>query len=206
MVIKRIRGQLYDQLYTIGRMQLQEEYITIDEGIIEELKPFFEKVIDNWLEDLLVIPKDRFVRACCDNRDDDGIIDLSIAIESLYGANKNDISCRVASFIGSNSQERERIYSNITTLFWARNKILHEGVSSPNISLEDGRNLDIKQIFYDGCLHCAQVIRKLIETPFWKGKTKRNVSHYFESLARPLRSEFESYKQKYKSVTKLRNP
>lgn len=202
-------GHIYDQLHTLIRMELPENSIVIDVGMIKELKQFFEKVIDYWLENLLVIPIDRFIRACLDKREDDGIIDLCIALESLYGGKKGrkegSIACRVASFIGVKCEERERIYSDIEALFWARNEIVHKGVVSLNIELEDGRALDTKKILSGGFLHCAQALRKMLENPFWLGKTKAEVLRHFKNLARPLNSDFDSYKDKYQSITKNRN-
>jgi len=196
----------FDQLHTIMAHITPNDFVNIDNIKAKEIGETFQKLAANLFSNILEIPRDRFVRACMDKKYDDSIIDISISLESLYGGNKDNIPRYGASFIGKDAKEREINYANLATLLWARNKVIHEGVAFPNITLEDGRKLDTKQIRHMGFEHCAKALRKMIENPFWQGMTKRDVLHYFKSLARPLRNEMGIYKHTYQSVTKRRNP
>ena len=201
---REVVGVSYDQLETIMAHMTPDDFVILDNANIKELREFFENFLDNLFAKILDISRDRFVRACLDKKEDDGIIDLSIALESLYGGNKDNIARYGASFIAMNAQEREIIYADLAT-FWARNKIMHEGVAFPRITLENGRLLDTKEIRHCGFLHCARAIRKMVENPFWQGKSKREVLNHYENLARPLKNELDMYRQKYQSVTRRRN-
>ncbi len=203
---REVVSVVYDQLHTLLAHVTPDDFVTLDNVKAKEVGEIFQKLVVNLFSKILEIPRDRFVRACLDKKEDDGIIDLSISLESLYGGNKDNIPRYGASFLGMNAQEREIIYADLSTLLWARNKIMHEGVTFPNIALENGRKFNTKEIRHVGFLHCVKVLRKMIENPFWQGRTKRDVLNYFQSLARPLRNEFDIYKQKYQSVTKKRNP
>jgi hypothetical protein len=194
----------YDQLHTLTPHIHIDNFVGLSNDNIGELKEIFEKLLQNLFPNILDIPRDRYLRACSDKREDDGIIDLSIALESLYMGNKDSIARRGASFIGASPQEREKIYSDLVALFWARNKILHKGIACPNITLEDGRVLDVKEIRNGGFYHCAQALKKMLTEPFWQGKTKKDIDKYCEHLTVPLKSEFERHKLKYQSITKNR--
>ena len=195
---------LYDQLHTLPVPIPPNEFVRLLDEELKGLYEIFDKLVENLFPNILDIPRDRYLRACLDKREDDGIIDLSIALESLYRGNKDSIVRRGASFIGASHQERERIYSDLVALFWARNKILHKGIAYPNITLEDRRVLDVKGIRNGGFDHCAQALKKMLMEPFWQGKTKKDIDKYYEHLTRPLKSEFERYKLKYQSITKNR--
>jgi hypothetical protein len=196
---------VYDQLHIVSPHVTPNDFVKLNEVGIDKLREVFEKLVHNLFANILDIPRDRYVRACLDRRADDGIIDLSIALESLYGGKKDEIARRGASFLGSDVHERELIYTDLLVLFWARNKILHEGIVDPNITLEDGRKLDPNKIINNGFLHCANILKKMLDYPFWQGKTKREILQYFDRLAKPLKQEFDSYKQKYPSITRQRN-
>lgn len=194
---------VYDQLHTLGPDIHVYDFVALSNEKTGELKEIFEKLLQNLFPNILDIPRDRYIRGCLDKKDDDGIIDLAIALESLYGG--KNIACRGASFIGASHQEREKIYTDISAIFWARNKILHEGVAYPNVTLEDGRVLDVREIRNGGFYHCAQALKKMLMDPFWLGKTKGDVLRHYKNLARPLNSEFDNYRLKYKSITNHRN-
>jgi hypothetical protein len=196
---------LYDRLHTPMAHFGPDDFISITEKKIKQLQQIFEKFLKNPFSNILDIPRDRFIRACLDKKEDDGIIDLAIAFECLYGGQKEDIVRRGASFEGASPQERENIYIDLTTLFWARNEILHKGIARPNITLENGRALDAKGIRNGGLHHCAQVLKKILMDPFRQGKMKKDILKYFEHSARSLKNEFDSYKLKYQSITKNRN-
>jgi hypothetical protein len=195
---------LYDQLHTLTAHIPPGDFITLINDETKELHEIFDKLVENLFPNILDIPRDRYLRACLDKKEDDGIIDLSIALESLYGGNKDGIARRGASFMGASHQEREKIYSDLVALFWARNKILHEGIAYPNITLEDGRVLDVKGIRNGGFYHCAQALKKMLTEPFWQGKTKKDIDKYYEQLTRPLKNEFDRHKLKYQSIAKNR--
>jgi hypothetical protein len=195
---------VFDQLHTLTPHIPPNDFVSLLNDEARELHDIFKKLMQNLFPNILDIPRDRYLRACSDKRADDGIIDLSIGLESLYGGNKDSIARRGASFIGASPQEREKIYTDLSALFWARNKILHEGIAYPNITLEDGRVLDVKGIRNGGFIHCAQALKKMLTEPSWQGKTKKDIDKYYEHLTRPLKSEFERHKLKYQSITKNR--
>jgi hypothetical protein len=196
---------VFDQLHTLTPHIHLYDFVGLSDEKTGELKENFEKLLQNLFPNILDIPRDRYIRGCLDKKDDDGIIDLAIALESLYGGNKENIARRGASFIGASHQEREKNYTDLAVLFWARNKILHEGIAYPNITLENGRTLDVKEIRNGGFYHCAQALKKMLMDPFWQGKTKKDILNYYDQLVRPLKSEFNSYKFKYQSITTNRN-
>lgn len=196
---------LYDQLHTLTPHIPLDDFVGLSNEKAGELKEIFEKLLQNLFPNILDIPRGRYIRACLDKKEDDGIIDLAIALESLYGGNKENIARHGAIFIGASPQEREKIYTDLAAILWARNKILHEGIAYPNITLEDGRALDVTEIRNGGFYHCAQALNKMLMDPFWQGKTKKDIIKYYEHLGRPLKSEFDSYKVKYQSITKNRN-
>jgi hypothetical protein len=202
----KLVGTLYDQLHTLTPLIHPDDFVGLINEETKKLQEIFEKLLQNLFPNILDIPRGRYIRACLDKKEDDGIIDLAIALESLYGGNKENIARRGASFIGASHQDREKNYTDIAALFWARNKILHEGIAYPNITLENGRALDVKEIRNGGFYHCAQALKKMLMDPFWQGKTKREVLNHYKSLARPLKSEFDNYKLKYQSITTQRNP
>lgn len=199
---KRIAVQLYDQIHTLWRAHCKPDDFRIDSATIEDLRRTFKQLINHWGETILIIPLDRFVRACSDKRADDAIIDLSVALEYLYVDGKEakgeNIARRGACLVGTNVQERERTYVDLRAFYCARNLILHEGIPSPSLRLKHGRILGADYWRDTGFSHLATAFKKMLGDPKLASKTKKEFVGELKKYQTTLKTEFDAYHQKFK--------
>ena len=91
--------------------------------------------LDSKFKDLLAIPIDRLNRFGYYKSDVDKAIDLRIALESLFlGSDNNDhnqlryrLALRCARYIGKNTEEREKIFRKVKTVYDLTSSAVHGG-------------------------------------------------------------------------------
>jgi len=139
-----------------------------------------------WTQSLFATMRDRFVRACTDRLPDDAIIDLSVAIESLYldnDQNKGRNAARRGATFVSPSATLAHEYVKLRAFYLARNMILHEGVQAPVINLRDGIQFDTTAIRDVGFAHLRTALKVLLASPAEVVKSKRQFVHDREAAA-----------------------
>jgi hypothetical protein len=131
---------------------------------LDEIRILFEKITNIDLEKnkTLRVAFQRFNRSYEERRDDDIIIDLVIAFESLFTDEKTSRSNVMGEFIGlgcsmllgKNQKERNEIKQFLSKAFLLRNKIIH-GSEIKTPFLINNRELDV----YDFSIELRELLR-----------------------------------------------
>lgn len=190
----------YDRLVTLLPNVKPDEFI-IDDIILRKVNRLSNNFI-KYMGNRPSIILDRFVRACLDIHADDAIIDLCIALEASYlsgGENKTDnIASRGAAFLGDNHQERENIFADLATLYWIRNKIVHDCVINPTACLNNKKEKNIYQLRDAGQSHLARALIKIFNNDHLATKSKEDFINELKQLVKQLNYEFHAFKSKWK--------
>jgi hypothetical protein len=193
-------AMVYDRLVTFFPNVSPNEFI-VDDLILREVNRLSNNFI-KYIGDRPSIILDRFVRACLDIHADDAIIDLCIALEASYlgrGENKTDnIASRGAAFLGNNYQERDKIFADLATLYWMRNKIVHDCVINPTACLKDNNNKNIYQLRDAGQSHLAHALIKMFNNDHLATKSKEDFINELKQLVKQLNHEFHAFQSKWK--------
>lgn len=165
----------YDRLYSGGLPPASARVIKLESADVPVLRTTVEQLAAHWIsvrnaagKEPLAAAYNRFIRACLDDRDDDALIDLSIALEGLYLDGDSDkgrlIARRGATFVGPDPATRAVEYRQLRAFYKARNAILHDGVRSPAVSAQ-GQTFDLPQLVAAGFDHVRAAIRKILGIP-----------------------------------------
>jgi hypothetical protein len=188
----------WDQFSSIVRDHTRPDQFSITEEDIVEVRRNFEQLM-KWGAATLEVPLDWFVRACTDQKSENAIIDVSIALECLYSSNAESRACEGACFVGKNSAEREQIYEKLLVLKKARAQIMHEGITSPEIMLKsDGSVMRERQMRDFGISYLALALKKILNAPGYEAKSMRDLRNESKYQARIHRDECERFKTQYR--------
>ena len=120
----------------------------------------------------LRIPIDRWMKSMEEQRPEDQIIDLAIALESLYVPGSNTevglrLALNAAWHLGTSKSERAQYLKFFRRLYTARSNVVHMGRLSDNVA----RSMDLASVVACGQGLCWQGITSIIEAgapPNWE--------------------------------------
>lgn len=195
-----IPGILFDDYAYphMDRLHCMPTDFIVDHHTIDLVRANLIKMVAHIDAPILTIPVRRFTRACLDKLQDDAIVDIWIAIESIFMSNSvEDIASKCASFLADDEVSRRDIYLDMWVLGRGRNMIMHQGTESPIIALKDGRTFGVREIADKGFLLLSSVLRKILADITLVTLHKRDVSRKMGKDSEMFKAEFAVIKKNY---------
>lgn len=143
----------------------------ISETQIPEIKRRYEILtnLDSETREKLQIPIDRWIKSKAEDNPVDKIIDLGIALESLYlPKNKTDqlslsLRLRAAWHLGKNKAHRKELIDEFDAIYTLRSEAVHNGKLSPKIKIRKGESVPTSEFIPKTQELCRQSIIKILE-------------------------------------------
>ena len=155
-----------------------EDYVEVTEAKIQEAKGLYEcwKNLDPCVQEALQTPVDRWIRSKSSQDSVNAMIDLGIALESLYLhllTNREQLSfkfqLRAAWYLGEDKDIRERLLSEFKEIYRWRSAAVHQGSlpKKPKIHRESLSKADFIKRAQDLCLKSILKVMNEGQFPDW---------------------------------------
>lgn len=149
---------------------------TLTESGLQDAREFYRRIVglDQKTSEHLRVPIERWMRSMEQWETVDKMIDLGIALESLYLPDNRDelrfrFALRAAWHLGDDRADRERLYEIFKEIYNLRSKAVHEGRLPGTVTVR-GQTKGTSDFIKEGHELCREAICKVIragELPNW---------------------------------------
>lgn len=138
---------------------------------IDEAKRFYEILvnIDSDTREKLQIAIDRWVKSTASRNQVDKMIDLGIALESLYLPKSNidqlafQLRLRASWHLGKNKEDRKKLIDEFKAIYTLRSKAVHNGVIPQRVKIREGESVPTSEFIPKAQDLCRRSIMKILE-------------------------------------------